>query len=280
MLKDRIGFIGCGKMAEALIKGILSTGLSTVGGIVASDTDLDRCRILEKATGIKTSHDNNKATVSDADIIFLAVKPNISGNILEELKDAITPEHLVVSIAAGIPISFIESNLNTGCRVMRIMPNTPCLVGETAAGYSLGRHATQDDGIFVHKVLNAVGKGYLVEEHLLDAVTGLSGSGPAFIYMIIEAMSDGGVKMGLPRNTSTTLAAQTVLGAAKMVLESGSHAAELKDAVTSPGGTTIEGVHKLEKNGIRNALMDAVEAATRKSKKLGRAFSKQGKKNV
>ncbi|MDR4505323.1 MAG: pyrroline-5-carboxylate reductase [Candidatus Scalindua sp.] len=279
MRKERIGFIGCGKMAEALIKGILHADLSDHDRIMASDIDLDRCRLLEKSTGIKTLRENRKI-VTGTDILFLAVKPNVMGNILEELNDVITPRHLVISIAAGIPISFIESNLNTECRIIRIMPNTPCLVGETAAGYSLGTHAIQDDRMFVHEVLNAVGKGYLVEEHLLDAVTGLSGSGPAFIYIVIEALSDGGVKMGLPRATATTLAAQTVLGAAKMVLESGIHAAELKDFVTSPGGTTIEGVHKLEKNSIRNAFMDAVEAATRKSKKLGRNFSKQSRKNA
>lgn len=279
MRKERIGFIGCGKMGEALIKGILSAHLSAYDMIVASDRDLERCRLVEKATGIKTVQENKKI-VSGTDVLFLTIKPNVMGNILEELKDVITPRHLVVSIAAGIPISFIESNLNAECRIIRIMPNTPCLVGETAAGYSLGKHAKEDDKMFVHEVLNAVGKGYLVEEQLLDAVTGLSGSGPAFIYMVIEALSDGGVKMGLSRVTATALAAQTVLGAAKMVLESGMHAAELREMVTSPGGTTIEGVHKLEKNSIRNAFMDAVEAATSKSKELGKSFSKQSRKNA
>ncbi|GJQ59566.1 MAG: pyrroline-5-carboxylate reductase [Candidatus Scalindua sp. AMX11] len=276
MRKERIGFIGGGKMAEALIKGLLSAQISTNDKIEASDIDRDRCQILEKATGIKTFLENDKV-VSNSDVLFLAIKPNLMGNILEELKEVITPRHLVVSIAAGIPTCFIESNLNPQCRIIRVMPNTPCLVGETAAGYSLGMHATEDDGMFVSEVFNTVGKGYRVEEPLLDAVTGLSGSGPAFIYIVIEALSDGGVKMGLPRSTATALAAQTVLGAAKMVLESGRHAAELKDFVTSPGGTTIEGVHKLEKNGIRNALIEAVEAATKKSKKLGKSFSKQRK---
>ncbi len=279
MHKKRIGFIGCGKMGEAFIRGILSAQFSTPERIVASDTDLDRCQILEKATGIKTTQENRKIAAS-TDVLFLAIKPNIIEKILQELKEVITPRHLVVSIAAGIPISFIESQLNSECRIVRIMPNTPCLVGATAAAYSLGKHATEDDRTFVHEVLNTVGKGYLVEEHLLDAVTGLSGSGPAFIYIVIEALSDGGVKMGLPRATSTTLAAQTVFGAAKMVIESGMHTAELKEFVTSPGGTTIEGVHTLEKNGIRNALIDAVEAATRKSKRLGKGFSKQRRKNV
>ena len=215
MLKERIGFIGGGKMAEALAKGIINASLSSVDKIIASDVDKKRCQILEKDTGIKTTQENKKVT-SESDIIILAVKPNIIGSILKELKNDITPRHLVVSIAAGIPLDFIESALNKGCRVVRVMPNTPCLVGETAAGYALGKATTRDDGKLVGKILNAVGKSYLLEEKHLDAVTGLSGSGPAFVYTVIEALSDGGVKMGLPRDISTKLAAQTVLGAAKL----------------------------------------------------------------
>jgi pyrroline-5-carboxylate reductase len=274
MLKERIGFIGGGKMAEALAKGIINASLSSVDKIIASDVDKKRCQILEKDTGIKTTQENKKIT-SESDIIILAVKPNIIGSILKELRNDITPRHLVVSIAAGIPLDFIESALNKGCRVVRVMPNTPCLVGETAAGYALGKNATRDDGKLVGEILNAVGKSYLLEEKHLDAVTGLSGSGPAFVYTVIEALSDGGVKMGLPRDISTKLAAQTVLGSAKMVLETGMHPGELRDFVTSPGGTTIAGLHALEKGSIRNALIDAVETATKKSKRLGRTFSKR-----
>jgi pyrroline-5-carboxylate reductase len=155
------------------------------------------------------------------------------------------------------------------------MPNTPCLVGETAAGYALGKKATRNDGKLVGQLLDAVGKSFLLEEKYLDAVTGLSGSGPAFIYVVIEALADGGIKMGLPRDVAITLAAQTAFGAAKMVLESGMHIGQLRDSVTSPGGTTIEGLHALEKGGIRNALIDAVETATKKSKSLGKALSKR-----
>ena len=276
MLKEKIGFIGGGKMAEALIKGSLNANLSSTDNIIASDMDTERCKILENETGIKTSQENKKVT-SESDIIILAVKPNVVGNILQELKSNISTKHLVVSIAAGIPLSFIESLLNEGCRVIRVMPNTPCLVGEAAAGYALGKAATQEDGELVGQILDAVGKSYLLDEKLLDAVTGLSGSGPAFVYTIIEALSDGGVKMGLPRDVSTKLAAQTVLGAAKMVLDTGLHTGELKDFVTSPGGTTIEGIHALEKGGVRNSLINAVEAATKKSKKLGESFSKHSK---
>ncbi len=263
-------------MGEALVKGILRAKLSSAGKIIVSDVDKKRCQKFEAETGIKTARDNKKVT-SCSDIIILAVKPNVMGDILEELKNDITPKHLVVSIAAGIPLNFIESFLNRDCRAIRVMPNTPCLVGETAAGYALGKKATRKDGELVGRILDAVGKSCLLEEKHLDAVTGLSGSGPAFAYTVIEALSDGGVKMGLPRDVSTKLAAQTVFGAAKMVLESGMHIGELKDFVTSPGGTTIEGLHALEKGGIRNALIEAVEVATKKSKRLGKTFSKRSK---
>lgn len=276
MLKERIGFIGGGKMGEALINGILRAGLSSSDKIMVSDVDKKRLQILEKEARIKTTQDNKKIT-SDSDIIILAVKPNMMGTILEELNSEITSKHLIISIAAGIPLNFMESSLNEGCRVVRVMPNTPCLVGETAAGYALGKNATPADGKLVGQLLDAVGKSFLLDEKHLDAVTGLSGSGPAFIYVVIEALADGGVKMGLPRDVATTLAAQTAFGAAKMVLESDTHIGQLRDSVTSPGGTTIEGLHALEKGGLTNVLIDAVEAATKKSKSLGEALSKRSK---
>jgi pyrroline-5-carboxylate reductase len=274
MLKEKIGFIGGGKMGEALINGILRAGLSSSDKIMVSDVDKKRLQILEKEAGIKTTQDNKKIT-SDSDIIILAVKPNMMGSVLDELNSEITSKHLIISIAAGIPLSFIESSLNKDCRAIRVMPNTPCLVGETAAGYALGKKATRNDGKLVGQLIDAVGKSFLLDEKYLDAVTGLSGSGPAFIYVVIEALADGGVKMGLPRDVAITLAAQTAFGAAKMVLESGTHIGQLRDSVTSPGGTTIEGLHALEKGGIRNALIDAVETATKKSKSLGKALSKR-----
>ncbi len=276
MLKEKIGFIGGGKMGEAMMKGLIKAKLSSSDNIIVSDVDDKRCNAIEEETGIKTTRDN-KDIIANSDVIILAVKPNIMGTILEELKNDITSEHLIVSIAAGIPLNFMESSLNEGCRAIRVMPNTPCLVEETAAGYALGKNATQDDGELVGRILNAVGRSYLLEEKYLDAVTGLSGSGPAFIYMVIEALADGGVKMGLPRDISTELAAQTAYGAAKMVLESDLHIGELKDSVTSPGGTTIEGLHALEKGSLSNTMINAVEAATKKSKRLGKAFSKQKK---
>jgi pyrroline-5-carboxylate reductase len=177
--------------------------------------------------------------------------------------------HLLVSIAAGVTLAKMEANLPAGIRIIRVMPNTPALVGASASAFALGKTATPDDGQIVSTLFSAVGVAFQVKESLLDAVTGLSGSGPAYVYMIIEALSDGGVAAGLPRDIATKLAAQTVLGGAKMVLETGLHPGTLKDMVTSPGGTTIEGIHELEKGSLRAALINAVRAATEKSKRLG-----------
>ncbi|MCF6154778.1 MAG: pyrroline-5-carboxylate reductase [Candidatus Brocadia sp.] len=268
MVKEKIGFIGGGKMGEALSKGIINAKLNTPDNIMVSDVIAERCKLLNKEIGIKTTQ-NNKDVVSFADVIILAIKPQMMNEVLSNLKNDITPRHLVVSIAAGIPIRFIESRLQAGIRIIRVMPNTPCLIGASATAFALGKCATDADGQLVFHLFNAVGRVFQLDEKYLDAVTGLSGSGPAYVYMFIEALSDGGVKMGLPRDVATILAAQTVLGAAKMVLETGQHPAQLKDAVTSPGGTTIEGISKLEDSGLRSAMINAVEAATLKSKKLG-----------
>lgn len=268
MLKEKIGFVGGGKMAEALCKGIITAKLSEANRIIASDVLPERCRLLSQEIGIKTTQ-NNRDVTSFANIIILAVKPHMMNAMLDDLKNSIIQQHLVVSIAAGIPIRSIESRLQQGIRVIRVMPNTPCLVGLSATAFALGQHATHADGQLVSAMFSSVGKVFQLDEKYLDAVTGLSGSGPAYVYMFIEALSDGGVRMGLPRDIATTLAAQTVLGAAKMLLETGQHPAQLKDAVTSPGGTTIEGISTLEDGGFRSAVINAVEAATLKSKKLG-----------
>jgi pyrroline-5-carboxylate reductase len=192
------------------------------------------------------------------------------GTLLSEIRPALGSRHLIVSIAAGISLRQLADSLGSERRLVRVMPNMPCLVGASASGYAPGESATPEDVNLVDRLLNAVGRAFRLPEHLLDAVTGLSGSGPAFVYVMIEALSDGGVRMGLPREVATALAAQTVFGAAKMVLETGAHPAVLKDMVASPGGTTIAGLHALEQRGLRLALMDAVEAATRRSIELGK----------
>lgn len=264
-----IGFVGGGKMAEALVRGLLGAELCAPEQLIVSDVLEQRRRYLQDEIGVRSTADN--AEVADfARVIVLAVKPNVIVTpVLRELAPQIQRQHLIVSIAAGVPLRILESALPEGQRAVRVMPNTPALVGEMAAGYSLGRHATDEDGKLVGKMLGAVGKSFELDEKLLDAVTGLSGSGPAYVCQIVEALSDGGVKMGLPRDVATALACQTVLGTAKMISETGKHPGELKDMVTSPGGTTIEALHELEKGGLRATLMRAVEAATLKSKRLG-----------
>ncbi len=189
--------------------------------------------------------------------------------MLEEIRPALSPGHLLISIAAGVPIARLESALDAGARVIRVMPNTPALVGASATAYALGKSATPGDAALTDKIFSAVGLVFQLKESLLDAVTGLSGSGPAYVYLVIEALSDGGVAAGLPRDVATKLAAQTVFGSAKMVLETGQHPAALKDMVASPGGTTVEGLHELEKGRLRGVLISAVRAATEKSRKLG-----------
>jgi pyrroline-5-carboxylate reductase len=204
-----------------------------------------------------------------ADVVFLAVKPQYVAAAAPEARPALHDSKLVVSIVAGATLAALAERLGTK-RLVRVMPNTPCLVGESAAAYCLGESATRDDGEFVRRLLGAVGTALELDEQLLDAVTGLSGSGPAYGYVIIEALADGGVRMGLPRDAALLLAAQTILGAAKMVLQTGEHPAVLKDRVASPGGTTIAGLQALEDRGIRGALIAAVEAATRRSAELGK----------
>jgi len=268
MFKERIGFIGGGKMAEALCKGIIKSGLGNIDSIMIAEVVEERCRLLHEEIGIRTTQ-NCREVVSFADVIILAVKPQIIGEIINDIKNDIKQTHLVLSVAAGIPLRFIESKLPQNTRVIRVMPNTPCLIAASATAFSLGTQATEGDGQLVHEIFHAVGKVFQLDEKYLDAVTGVSGSGPAYVYMFIEALSDGGVKMGLPREIAIALAAQTVMGAAKMVLETGLHTAQLKDLVTSPAGTTIEGISKLENGGLRAAVMNAVEASALKSKQLG-----------
>lgn len=267
--QPRVGFIGAGKMATALARGLCHSKFTSADRVLASDVVLAARDSFAAETGGRTVETNAEVAAASS-IIVLAVKPQQFRPVLEELRPKIGPQHLVISIAAGIPLATMTSILGTASRLVRVMPNTPCLVGESASAYCLGGAATRDDARTVAGMLDAVGISFETPEHLLDTVTGLSGSGPAYVCLVIEALADGGVKMGLPRDTALKLAAQTVLGTAKMVLESGQHPAVLKDAVASPGGTTIAGLHELERGSLRASLINAVEAATLRSRELGR----------
>ena len=265
----RIGFLGAGRMAEALARGFLAAKLTTPADLFAHDVAADRLKFWREA-GLGDTPGGNLAVCNSCDVLFISVKPQSVAGLLAEIAPAVSEKHLVVSIAAGVTIASIESQLKAERRIIRVMPNTPCLVGAAASGIASGPNATSDDLNLVVKLFESVGVTRVVPESLLDAVTGLSGSGPAFVFAMIEAMSDGGVRAGLPRETATALAAQTVLGTAKMVLETGSHPGELKDAVASPAGTTIAGLAVLERAGVRGAFIDAVFAAAERSKELGK----------
>jgi pyrroline-5-carboxylate reductase len=269
------GFIGSGKMATALIKGMLHSGVAGTAAIAASDPLSAARANLEADTGIRV-YEANGPLVERSDVLVFAVKPQTMPQVLRELGPLVRPAHLVISIAAGISIETLTEALGPERSIVRVMPNTPALLGEGASAYALGPGVRDDDEALVKAFLSSVGRAIQVPETLLDAVTGLSGSGPAFVYLIIEALADGGVRVGLPREVATMLAAQTVLGSARMVMESGLHPGVLKDQVASPGGTTIAGLHALERAGVRGALIDAVEAATRRSAELAAGSSTKG----
>lgn len=268
--KLTIGFLGTGKMATALARGFIRAGLVTAKQVFGSDPVPAARTAFGKETGARIVTDNLKVAEL-ASVLVLATKPDQTAAVLREIRDRFTPRHLLISIAAGVPTARLEAALPARARVIRVMPNTPALLGASASGFALGLAATKSDGELALRLLSSVGVAVQLKESLLDAVTGLSGSGPAYVYQFIEALSDGGVASGLPRDVATKLAAQTVLGAAKMVLETGQHPGALKDMVTSPGGTTIEGLHELEKGKLRGTVMSAVRAATEKSRKLGQA---------
>lgn len=257
-------------MATALAKGFVQAGLVAPAGVLASDPVEQARGAFSAALGANTT-DRNLDVLEFAPVLLLAVKPDQIDNVLREIKLRLTSEHLLISIAAGVTIARLESDLAPGARVIRVMPNTPALVGASATAFAMGKGARPEDGRIAQKLFSAIGFSVQVKEGWLDAVTGLSGSGPAYVYLMIEALSDGGVACGLPRDIATKLAAQTLLGAAKMVLETGQHPGALKDMVTSPGGTTIEGLHELERGNLRGVLMNAVRAASEKSTRLGKS---------
>lgn len=270
-LGKTIAFLGAGNMAEALVKGLLRAQVAEPREIICSDRNEARGPELVKRYGVRFTRSNREA-VEAADLVVLSVKPQVMNKLLTEIAPALDERKLVVSIAAGVPIEAIERKVGRGVRIVRTMPNTPALVGAGATALVAGEHATEDDLRQARALFDAVGKTVVVDEPLLDAVTGLSGSGPAYVFLVIEALSDAGVKVGLPRATAQELAAQTVLGSAQLLIETGEHPGRLKDQVTSPGGTAIAGLHTLEAGGLRTTLMDAVEAATARSRELGAKF--------
>jgi len=267
-LHKKIAFVGGGQMAEAIIGGLLAAHVSEADQLWATDPVTARCDRLKSQFAVRVGSDNRQA-VKWAEVVILAVKPQSLPTVLKEIASDLAGK-LVLSIAAGITIRAIAEQAASAGKIVRAMPNTPAIVREGMTAMALGTGLSDGDVATARAIFEAVGKVVPVEERLMDAVTGLSGSGPAYVFQAIEALADGGVKMGLPRQTAELLAAQTVLGAAKLVLESGEHPAQLKDKVASPGGTTIAGLHQLEQGGFRATLMGAVEAATKRSQELGR----------
>ncbi|PHX91318.1 MAG: pyrroline-5-carboxylate reductase [Nitrospirae bacterium] len=269
-ITNKIAFIGGGQMAEALIGGLLAGRLCPAESIWVTDPVAARGDHLKSQFGVRVGSANREA-IAWANVVVLAVKPQTLPAVLSEVGPALAQsQSLVVSIVAGVTIKTIAEQMGGAMRVVRAMPNTPALVREGMTALALGSGVSEEDSRLARTVFEAVGRVVLVEERLMDAVTGLSGSGPAYVFLAIEALADGGVQMGLPRQTAELLAAQTVLGAAQLVLESGVHPAQLKDRVASPGGTTIAGLYQLEQGSFRATLMAAVEAATMRSKELGR----------
>ncbi|MGC4115344.1 MAG: pyrroline-5-carboxylate reductase [Myxococcales bacterium] len=274
IMGKRLCIIGSGNMGEAMIRGLLRTGATQASDIVATDPRSDQLEQVQKAFGVEVTKDN-LAAVKGADIIFLSIKPQTMNKVLGQIGSAIDGTKLVISIAAGVPIAAIERKLRHGARIVRAMPNTPALVGAGATAIALGEHATSEDEAIAKSLFDAVGMTVVVDEDMLDAVTGLSGSGPAYVFLILEALADAGVKVGMPRYTAQKLAAQTLYGSAKLAIETGVHPGQLKDQVTSPGGTAIAALHTLEQGGLRTTLINAVESATKRSRELGEGFLSQ-----
>jgi pyrroline-5-carboxylate reductase len=269
------GFIGAGNMAETLLGGLIASDQAEPENITCSDVRPQRLKELKDRYGILTTSDNQTVIRSSAIVIY-AVKPQTMADVLKETADVLDITKLIISIAAGVPLTAIQAVIDKDLRLIRAMPNLCVAVREGATAITAGPHAKPEDIDQAKAIFDAVGRCvFLKDNHLLDAVTGLSGSGPAYVFMIIEALADAGVKMGLSRPEARELSSQTVLGAAKMLLASDAHPAELKDMVTSPGGTTIAGLHALEKGGLRAVLMDAIEAATLRSEELGQMVTRK-----
>ena len=280
MLRDKkICIIGTGNMGEALISGLISSASSKPKNIICTDVREAKLKIIQEEYGVRTTPNNSEA-VADSDIVIYAVKPQIMAAVLNETAEKLDMSKLIISIAAGVPMEAIESCLDKKLRLIRVMPNIAAAVKEAATAVAAGKHATEEDIKLAMTVFNSIGKTvFIPENYLMDAITGLSGSGPAYIFLIVEAMADAGVKVGLSRQEALFLSAQTVLGAAKMLIETHEHPGQLRDRVTSPGGTAIAGLATLEQGGLRTTLINAVEVATNRSKELGEMMIKNFSNN-
>ncbi len=279
LTNKRICIIGTGNMGQALVSGLVGSGSSKPKNIICTDVREAKLKAIEKQYGVQTTTSNLEA-VSQAEIIIYAVKPQIMAAVLNETAEKLDMSKLIISIAAGVPMEAIESCLNKELRLIRVMPNIAAAVKEAATAVAAGKHASRDDVELAMAIFDSIGKSvFIPENYLMDAITGLSGSGPAYIFLIVEAMADAGVKVGLSRQEALFLSAQTVLGAAKMLIETQEHPGQLRDRVTSPGGTAIAGLATLEEGGLRTTLIHAVEVATNRSRELGEMMIKNFSNN-
>ncbi len=275
----KICIIGTGNMGEALVSGLVGSGSSGPGKIICTDVREAKLKAIEKEYGVKTTTSNLEA-VMKSDIVIYAVKPQIMAAVIKETVEKLDMSKLVISIAAGVPMAALESCLNKKLRLIRVMPNIAAAVKEAATAVAAGKHASEEDIEMAMSIFDSIGKTVFIKEnYLMDAITGLSGSGPAYIFLIVEALADAGVKVGLSRREALFLSAQTVLGAAKMLMETKEHPGQLRDKVTSPGGTAIAGLATLEKGGLRTTLINAVEVATNRSRELGEMMIKNFSNN-
>jgi len=280
MLQEKkIGFIGSGNMGEALISGLVLSKAAKPENIICSDIAEDTLEAIQNKYKVLTTTDNIEV-VQKSEIVIYATKPQILGSVLKETASALDQSKLIISIAAGVPLAAIAVGLQKELRLIRVMPNICAFVKESATAIAAGEFASKEDVKLARAIFDSVGRTVFIQENvLMDAFTGLSGSGPAYIFIIIDAMADAGVKMGLSRKDSLFLSTQTVLGAAKLLLESKEHPGQLKDRVASPGGTAIAGIHTLEQGGLRTTMINAIEAATKRSKELGEMMVKDFIKN-
>lgn len=270
MKSIQLGIVGAGNMASALVRGLIVSGRLSAAQIRVSDISPEQCEVLQQAHGVQSAN-STAALTAWANVVLIAVKPQVVPDVLPDLAAAYRDDQLILSIAAGVGTHVIAAALAPGARVVRAMPNTPALVLEGATALAPGQHATEADLALARNIFDAVGATVVLGEPQMDAVTGLSGSGPAYVMLVVEALADGGVRMGLKRETALALAVRTLYGSAKLLLESGEHPAALKDKVASPAGTTIAGLCALERHGVRSAFIEAVTAATLRSAELGKS---------